>query len=81
MKHAPKQRPDALRRAVVKVGSNVLTAEAGLTIDAVASISTQICQLLDSGLEIILVSSGAMGRSASRPLFSAHARGWIDPCE
>ena len=50
----------SIRRAVVKVGSNVLTAQAGLNIDAIASISSQICQLLDRGIQIILVSSGAM---------------------
>jgi glutamate 5-kinase len=55
-----KNRPDLIQRAVVKVGSNVLTARAGLNLDAIASISSQICQLLDRGHEIILVSSGAM---------------------
>jgi len=45
---------------VVKVGSNVLTADTGLNLDAIASISSQICRLLDQGIQIILVSSGAM---------------------
>ena len=60
MKHHPKKQTDRIQRAVVKVGSNVLTAETGLNIDAIASISSQICQLLDRGIQIILVSSGAM---------------------
>jgi len=48
------------RRAVVKVGSGVLTKDDGLNLNAVKSISRQICRLIDSGMEIILVSSGAM---------------------
>ena len=48
------------RRAVVKVGSNVLTAENGLNLKTMRSIARQICKLVDDGLEVILVSSGAM---------------------
>ncbi|MFH2219753.1 MAG: glutamate 5-kinase [Pseudomonadota bacterium] len=48
------------KRAVVKVGSGVLTRDDGLNLRAVKSISRQICRLIDRGLEIILVSSGAM---------------------
>jgi glutamate 5-kinase len=55
-----KKKTNPIQRAVVKVGSNVLTAQAGLNIDAIASITHQICQLLDQGIQIILVSSGAM---------------------
>ncbi len=60
MKRNRKKKSNAIRRAVVKVGSNVLTAQAGLNIDAISSISSQICRLLDQGIQIILVSSGAM---------------------
>jgi len=48
------------KRVVVKVGSNVLTEDRGLNLKAIRSISRQICRLIDSGIEIILVSSGAM---------------------
>ncbi len=48
------------RRVVVKVGSNVLTEDYGLNLKAIRSISRQICRLIDGGIEIILVSSGAM---------------------
>jgi glutamate 5-kinase len=48
------------KRAVVKVGSNVLTAHNGLNLKAMRSITRQICKLIDNGLEVILVSSGAM---------------------
>lgn len=49
-----------VKRAVVKVGSNVLTKDNGLNISVIEAISGQICRLIDSGVEIILVSSGAM---------------------
>jgi glutamate 5-kinase len=48
------------RRVVIKVGSNVLTEDHGLNLNAIRSISRQICRLIDDGIEIILVSSGAM---------------------
>jgi len=48
------------KRAVVKVGSNVLTEENGLNLKAMRSIARQICKLVDTGLEVILVSSGAL---------------------
>jgi len=60
MKPNQKKQNSPIQRVVVKVGSNVLTAPAGLNLEAIASISNQICQLLDQGNQIILVSSGAM---------------------
>ena len=51
---------DHVRRVVIKVGSNVLTADNGLNIKTMRALTRQICQLIDNGLEVILVSSGAM---------------------
>jgi glutamate 5-kinase len=51
---------EGARRIVVKVGSNVLTAENGLNLKSIRSISRQICRLIADGMEVILVSSGAM---------------------
>ncbi len=51
---------DNAKRVVVKVGSNVLTEDNGLNLNVVRSISRQICRLIDRGLEVILVTSGAM---------------------
>ncbi len=48
------------KRIVVKVGSNVLTEDNGLNLKAIRSLARQICRLIESGLEVILVSSGAM---------------------
>jgi glutamate 5-kinase len=56
----PSERLKSAKRVVVKIGSNVLTAKSSLNITVIESISQQICVLLDKGLEVILVSSGAM---------------------
>jgi glutamate 5-kinase len=57
---------DGANRAVVKVGSNVLTQNHGLNLKTIRSISRQICRLIDGGLEIILVSSGAMAAGVKK---------------
>ncbi|MFZ0614804.1 MAG: glutamate 5-kinase [Desulfobacterales bacterium] len=51
---------ESARRVVVKVGSNVLTADNDLNLAAIRSISRQICKMIRTGFEVILVSSGAM---------------------
>lgn len=48
------------KRVVVKVGSNVLTADNDLNRKVILSISRQISLLMRRGLQVILVSSGAM---------------------
>lgn len=51
---------DQAKRIVIKVGSNVLTRNDGLNVDIIRSISRQICNLIERGLQVILVSSGAL---------------------
>lgn len=48
------------RRIVVKVGSGVLTADSGLNLSVIETLSRQINQLTKTGREVLLVSSGAM---------------------
>ena len=48
------------KRLVVKVGSNVLTSDHGLNLPVIYELSRQISRLMKKGLEVILVSSGAM---------------------
>ena len=57
---------ESASRIVVKIGSGVLTEDNGLNIRAIRSISKQISGLLDKGLEVILVSSGAMASGTKR---------------
>ncbi len=58
------------KRIVVKVGSGVLTADQHLNIKAIRSVSRQISKLLDKGIEVILVSSGAMASGVHKVGFS-----------
>ena len=51
---------NAAKRIVVKVGSNVLTADQGLNLPVIYDLSKQISQLMENSVEVILVSSGAM---------------------
>lgn len=54
------------RRIVVKIGSNILTREDGtLDVTRMSSLTDQISALHQSGIEIILVSSGAVASGKS----------------
>ncbi len=58
------------KRVVVKIGSNVLTtAEGTLDMDRLAALTDQVAQLYRAGVEVIMVSSGAVasGRSQIAP--------------
>jgi glutamate 5-kinase len=62
----PKQRLIKAGRVVVKLGSNVITAKNSLNLDVIDAISHQISVLMDRGIEVILVSSGAMAAGLRR---------------
>lgn len=51
---------DKAKRVVVKVGSAVLTDDAGLKEDVIANIARELSFLQNTGREVILVSSGAV---------------------
>ncbi|MBF0103296.1 MAG: glutamate 5-kinase [Desulfobacterales bacterium] len=55
-----------VKRVVVKIGSNVLTASHGLNIPIIESISRQIHQLIQSNYEVILITSGAMASGVKK---------------
>ncbi len=50
----------SVQRVVVKVGSGVLTAADGLNMAIIDELSTAICNIQAKGIEVILVSSGAI---------------------
>lgn len=55
------------RRWVIKIGSALLTQDgAGLDLPAIQSWVDQIAVLLDQGMEVVLVSSGAVAEGVSR---------------
>ncbi len=49
-----------VKRAVIKVGSGVLTRKHGLNLNLIEDLATDICRLRSRGIEIIVVSSGAI---------------------
>jgi glutamate 5-kinase len=55
-----KQMLAKVRRAVIKVGSGVLTRSSGLNLNVIDDLTTDIAGLRKKGLEIILISSGAI---------------------
>ena len=75
MKDTPAHRSDfreralpAWRRAVVKIGSSLLTGEQGLSTRHALRIGNTLSRLLEAGREVIVVSSGAVaaGRGTLR---------------
>jgi glutamate 5-kinase len=62
----PRHLFDTAKRVVVKVGSNVLTQDNGLNLEAVRAISSQISTLIDGGREVLLVSSGALAAGVKK---------------
>lgn len=54
------------RRVLVKVGSAVLTREEGLNREAMIRLAGQLSRLHDRGMDIILVSSGAVAAGRKR---------------
>jgi glutamate 5-kinase len=49
-----------VKRVVVKVGSGVLTVKDGLNLDVMRDLTSDICRLKRKGVEVILISSGAI---------------------
>ena len=58
--------PNPVNRMVVKVGSGVLTKNNSLNIDIINTLADQICRLHDRGIQVILVSSGAMAAGVKK---------------
>ncbi len=69
------------KRVVVKVGSAVLTSDKGLEPAIVGRLVHQIAALHDQGLEVVLVSSGAVAAGRTRIRQSVQNSGAIDFAE
>jgi len=52
---------NGVQRAVIKVGTGVLTGEKGLNLRVIGALARQISWLMSKDCEVILVSSGAIG--------------------
>jgi len=54
----------AMRRIVVKVGTNLLTNKTGIDTDRIEQVVSDIHALREKGLQVLLVTSGAIGLGA-----------------
>ena len=65
--NSKRQQVSQTKRWVIKVGSSLVTNEGrGLDQQAISNLASQLAALVDSGKEIILVSSGAIAEGMSR---------------
>lgn len=55
-----------LRRVVLKVGSSILASASGINTRRVASLAREICDLRAAGLQIMVVTSGAVAAGSRR---------------
>ena len=62
---------DPVKRVVIKIGSGALTTKEGLNLDLINALSKDISRLMEkNGLEIILVSSGAIASGIKKMGYS-----------
>ena len=54
------------KRIVIKIGTNTLTHNNALDGDYIQRIAAQVKAILDTGKQVVLVSSGAIAMGASR---------------
>ncbi|NDV18444.1 glutamate 5-kinase [Pseudodesulfovibrio sp. JC047] len=64
-----------VRRVVVKVGSAVVTSGHGLNPAAIERLAAQLSALSDAGMDVVLVTSGAVAAGRQRIAESAHKHG------
>jgi glutamate 5-kinase len=55
-----------VRRAVIKIGSSILSTDAGINRPRLRALSQEICGLHEGGTEIVIVSSGAVAAGRAR---------------
>jgi glutamate 5-kinase len=54
------------KRIVIKIGTNTLTKDQHIDTDYVVSIAGQIASLIESGTQVLIISSGAIGMGAGQ---------------
>jgi glutamate 5-kinase len=54
------------KRIVIKIGTNILTKESGVNTAYVRQIAGQVNSLLDSGKQVVIITSGAIGMGAGQ---------------
>ncbi len=54
-----------VHRVVIKIGTNLLTKDSSFNFQYIQAVSRQISELKDRGIQVLLVSSGAIGMGAA----------------
>lgn len=54
------------KRIVVKIGTNILTKDGGVDADYIRRIGRQISSLLETGRQVVIITSGAIGMGAGQ---------------
>lgn len=57
---------DGVKRAIIKVGSGVLTGHEGLNTGVLGRLAREVSMLADSGVQVIIVSSGAVASGMTK---------------
>ncbi len=60
----------SVKRIVIKVGSGVITGASGLNVEVMHNLAANICWLWERGIEVLLVSSGAISAGMKKLGFS-----------
>jgi len=55
-----------MRRAVIKIGSSILSGQSGINRPRLRSLAGEICELHKNGIELVVVSSGAVAAGVAR---------------
>ncbi len=64
----------SVKRVVVKVGSGVLTGTDGLNMPVIHDLTDDICSIIKKGVEVILVSSGAIAAGLRKTGYAKRPR-------
>ena len=54
------------KRVVIKIGTNILTKDAGVDAGYVRRVAGQVDSLLKDGRQVVIISSGAIGMGAGQ---------------
>ncbi len=60
----------SVKRITIKVGSGVITGDSGLNLEIIDNLTSNICWLWEKGIEVVLVSSGAISAGMKKLGFS-----------
>ena len=64
-----------VKRVVIKIGTNTLAKDGGVDSGYVESVARQVAELLQSGRQVVIVTSGAIGMGAGQLALEGPVKG------